>query len=79
LACDVLGRVTGRRFVVSAARVRKYAANTRFANARCLASGFVPRHDLHNALAATIRHEFAPHTASATAWGLAPRQVGRDP
>jgi nucleoside-diphosphate-sugar epimerase len=75
LACDALGRVTGRRFVVSAARVRKYAATTRFANARCLASGFTPRHDLQAALAATIRNEFAPGAA----WGLAPREAGRDP
>jgi nucleoside-diphosphate-sugar epimerase len=79
LASDVLARLTGRRFVVSAARVRKYAANTRFANARCLASGFTPRHDLHAALAATIRDEFAPHAAPGAAWELAPREAGRDP
>jgi nucleoside-diphosphate-sugar epimerase len=55
---DLAARLTGRRFPVSAIRVRKYRANTQFANARVLATGFVPRHDLRKALIATIRHEF---------------------
>ena len=57
---DLAAWVTGRRFPVSAIRVRKYRANTQFSNARVLATGFVPRHDLRDALIATIRHEFAP-------------------
>ena len=55
---DLAARLTGRRFPVSAIRVRKYRANTQFASARALATGFVPRHDLRDALIATIRHEF---------------------
>jgi nucleoside-diphosphate-sugar epimerase len=55
---DLAARFTGRRFPVSAIRVRKYRANTQFANARVLATGFVPRHELRDALIATIRHEF---------------------
>jgi hypothetical protein len=54
--------------------VRKYGANTQFANARVLATGFVPPHDLRDALIATIRHEFgspeertSPGRASAAA------------
>jgi NAD dependent epimerase/dehydratase family len=53
-AFDLAGRLTGWRFPVSAVRVRKYRANTQFSNARVLATGFVPRHDLRHALTATI-------------------------
>jgi nucleoside-diphosphate-sugar epimerase len=55
---DLAGRITGRRLSVSAIRVRKYRANTQFSSARVLATGFVPRHDLRDALITTIRHEF---------------------
>ena len=58
VVADLAARLTGRRFPVSAIRVRKYRANTQFASARALATGFVPRHDLRDALIATIRHEF---------------------
>jgi hypothetical protein len=64
LACDLVARLTARRLAVSAARIRKYAATTRFANARCLASGFKPRHDLHDALVTTIRREFGARAPS---------------
>jgi nucleoside-diphosphate-sugar epimerase len=73
LACDLAARLTGRRFAISAARVRKYAAITQFSNARCLASGFTPRHDLHAALGAVIHREFGPPAAApAGGWALAP-------
>jgi hypothetical protein len=49
-------------------RVRKYAASTEFANARCLASGFRPRHDLRDALVATLRHEFGRQAAAGRKW-----------
>lgn len=58
LACDLAARLSGRRFPISAVRVRKYGATTRFAAHRVAASGFVPRHDLQESLIATIRHEF---------------------
>jgi GlcNAc-P-P-Und epimerase len=58
LAADLAARLTGRRFPVSAIRVRKYRANTQFSNSRVVATGFVPRHGLRDALTATIRHEF---------------------
>jgi GlcNAc-P-P-Und epimerase len=64
LGCDLVARLTARRLAVSAARIRKYAATTRFANARCLASGFTPRHDLHDALVITIRREFGARAPS---------------
>ena len=58
LVSDLVARLTGRRFPLSAVRVRKYHANTQFSSSRILATGFVPRHDLRDALIATIRHEF---------------------
>ncbi|MGH6884464.1 MAG: NAD-dependent epimerase/dehydratase family protein [Geminicoccales bacterium] len=79
LACDLIARPTGRRFAVSAARVRKYRANSQFANARCLATGFTPRHELYDALVAVIRHEFAPGTAAGKEWAFAPPEASREP
>jgi GlcNAc-P-P-Und epimerase len=57
-ASDLAARLTGRRFALSAIRVRKYRATTQFSSSRVLATGFVPRHDLRDALITTIRHEF---------------------
>jgi hypothetical protein len=57
--CDWLGQATGQQLPISRIRVKKYAANTRFAADRIARTGFKPRHSLHHALAATIRHEFA--------------------
>ncbi|MGH6897674.1 MAG: hypothetical protein ACREJ5_14215 [Geminicoccaceae bacterium] len=65
-----MARLIAQRFAVSAARIRKYAANTRFANARCLESGFKPRPDLQDALAATIRRAFGGQVASDRKWAL---------
>jgi nucleoside-diphosphate-sugar epimerase len=83
---DLAARLTGRRFPVSAIRVRKYRANTQFANARVLATGFVPQHDLRAALIATIRHEFAspeartsPRVASAPQGRHVEERVTSDP
>jgi nucleoside-diphosphate-sugar epimerase len=56
--CDWLAQLTGYQFPISRVRVRKYAANTRFAANRIASTGFTPRHSLHEALAATIRQEF---------------------
>ena len=67
LACDLVARLTGRRFPVSAVRIRKYAASTRFAAARLAATGFDPRHDLREALVTTIRHEFGAADAAPAA------------
>ncbi len=58
LAFDFAARLTGRRFPISAVRVRKYGATTRFSAERLAESGFTPRHDLRQSLIATIRHEF---------------------
>ena len=78
LGCDLVGRLTGRRFSISATRVRKYGASTQFANARCLATSFTPRHELYDALVAMIRHEFAPKAAPAATWTLWPSGLGHE-
>jgi nucleoside-diphosphate-sugar epimerase len=65
--CDWLGRVTGQHLPISRVRVKKYAANTRFAADRIARTGFKPRHSLHDALAATIRHEFLADDAAPAA------------
>jgi nucleoside-diphosphate-sugar epimerase len=78
LGCDLMARLTGRRFPVSSARVRKYAANTQFANARCLATGFTPRHDLNAALVAVIRQEFGRPAAAGKDWAFAPPEATGD-
>jgi len=57
--CDWLARATGQQLPISRIRVKKYAANTRFAADRIASTAFKPRHSLQDALAATIRHEFA--------------------
>jgi nucleoside-diphosphate-sugar epimerase len=65
--CDWMGRLTGQEFPISRIRVKKYAANTRFAADRIASTGFKPRHSLHDALVATIRHEFSgDHQARAS-------------
>lgn len=78
LGCGVAGRLTGRRFSINAMGVRKYRANTQFADARCLATSFIPRHELHTALVAMIGHEFAPQPASAKTWAFAPSELGHE-
>jgi nucleoside-diphosphate-sugar epimerase len=62
--CEWLVRLTGHQLPLSRVRVRKYAANTRFAADRIARTGFTPRHSLHDALVATIRHEFPGHDAA---------------
>ena len=76
LGYDLVARLSRRSFAVSAARIRKYAASTRFANDRCLASGFRPRHDPHDAFVATIRFEFGHRAASGREWALSPPKAG---
>jgi nucleoside-diphosphate-sugar epimerase len=76
LGCDLLACLSARRLALSAVRVRKYAASTEFANAKCLASGFRPRHDLRDALVATLRHEFKPQAAPGREWAPLSPEAG---
>jgi len=54
---DLVARLTGKKFPISAIRVRKFCANSVYGSA-VSASGFTPPVPLSDALARTIRHEF---------------------
>jgi nucleoside-diphosphate-sugar epimerase len=56
-AFDMVAAVTGRRFPISAVRVRKFCANSVYETA-VRRTGFVPPVPLHEALQRTVRHEF---------------------
>jgi GlcNAc-P-P-Und epimerase len=56
--CNWLAWLTGHQLPISRIRLRKYTADTRFAADRMASTGFKPRLSVHDALVATIRHEF---------------------
>jgi nucleoside-diphosphate-sugar epimerase len=62
LACgyvmDGIARLTGRRFPISAIRVRKFCASTQFRADRVVQSGFVAPYSLRDAVARTVQFEF---------------------
>ena len=55
---DVLARVSGRTFPISAVRIRKFCESTQFYSKRVPQLGFVPPYSLRDALDQTIAHEF---------------------
>jgi GlcNAc-P-P-Und epimerase len=55
---DLLARLTGRTFPISAVRIRKFCENTQFRADKVLQSGFVPPYTLTEALDRTIDAEF---------------------
>lgn len=55
---DVLARISGKRFPISAIRVRKFCESTQFKADRIADAGFVPPFTLAQGLAGTIQHEF---------------------
>lgn len=57
-AFDVLARVSGKRFPISAIRVRKFCESTQFRAERIGSTGFQPPFTLAEGLARTIEHEF---------------------
>lgn len=59
---DLLARLSGRRFPVSAERVFKFCANTRYSAGAARASGFEPPVELGEALRRTIRADIARST-----------------
>jgi GlcNAc-P-P-Und epimerase len=60
MVLDGVARVCGRRFPISAIRIRKFCAETTVATERLEQTGFVRPFSLQEALVRTIRHEFAP-------------------
>lgn len=62
-ALDILARISGKRFPISAIRIRKFCETTQFRADRILArTDFVPPFSLREALERTIRFEFAEGT-----------------
>ena len=55
---DVLARVSGKRFPISAIRVRKFCESTQFKADRIAGTGFKPPYTLAEGLARTIEQEF---------------------
>ncbi len=55
---DVLARLTGRKFPISAIRVRKFCESTQFRADRVPQSGFIPPYSLSEGLARTLQNEF---------------------
>jgi nucleoside-diphosphate-sugar epimerase len=56
---DGLSRITGRRFAISAIRVRKFSESTQFRADRVAETGFVAPYSLSEGLARTIQFEFS--------------------
>jgi nucleoside-diphosphate-sugar epimerase len=56
---DCVARLTGRRFAISAIRVRKFCESTQFRADRAAESGFIKPYSLSEGLARTIRFEFS--------------------
>ena len=55
---DVLARLTGCKFPISAIRVRKFCESTQFRADRVAQSGFIPPYSLSEGLARTLQSEF---------------------
>jgi nucleoside-diphosphate-sugar epimerase len=55
---DLLARLSGRSFPISAVRVRKFCESTQFRVDLAAQSGFIPPHSLREALARTVQFEF---------------------
>ena len=66
---DLVAKVTGKQFAISAVRMRKFAAETTVGTDRLAATGFTPRYTLHESLVRTLSTEFpglAVNTGSAS-------------
>ncbi len=55
---DLVARMTGKTFPISAIRVEKFCANTQFTAAKIRELGFIPRFSIDEGLERTIRCEF---------------------
>jgi nucleoside-diphosphate-sugar epimerase len=55
---DVLGKLTGKKFPISAVRVKKFCAITQFDATKVQQSGFVPPYTLSQGLDRTLQYEF---------------------
>lgn len=58
LALDVVARITGREFPISAMRVKKFCAQTMFSSSRIASTGFSAPASMADGLDRTVRYEF---------------------
>jgi nucleoside-diphosphate-sugar epimerase len=63
-AFDIVARITGRRFPISAVRVRKFCESTQFRADRIASTGFRPPYSLAEGLARTLESEFGTRAPS---------------
>ena len=56
--CDLLAKITGRQFPISAVRVQKFCATTQFSAEKLQETGFVPPYTLQQGLEQTLAAEF---------------------
>jgi nucleoside-diphosphate-sugar epimerase len=62
-AMDLIARLSGRNFPISAIRIRKFCENTQFTAKRTIESGFRPPFTLSEGLARTIQFDFPENIA----------------
>ncbi|WP_449555180.1 NAD-dependent epimerase/dehydratase family protein [Lelliottia amnigena] len=55
---DILSKVTGKKYAISAVRVKKFCATTQFDASKVHASGFKAPYSLSQGLDRTLKHEF---------------------
>jgi nucleoside-diphosphate-sugar epimerase len=58
LCFDVAAKITGKKFHISAVRMKKFCANTQFISSSINETGFVPPFTLSEGLERTIQYEF---------------------
>lgn len=58
LSCDLLAKLTGKKFSVSAVRVKKFCATTQFDATSAHSSGFKAPFTLAEGLHRTLHYEF---------------------
>jgi len=56
---DVIAKMTGKKFPISAVRVQKFCADTTSNAAKAMSTGFTPPYTLEDGLARFIAHDFA--------------------
>ncbi len=57
-AFDVLSKISGKKFPVSAVRIQKFCADTTINSSAAMSSGFKPPYSLEEGLKRMIKHEF---------------------
>ncbi|VDZ89731.1 Uncharacterised protein [Lelliottia amnigena] len=55
---DLLSKVTGKKYAISAVRVKKFCATTQFDASKVHSSGFTAPYSLSEGLDRTLKHEF---------------------